>query len=345
MANTLYNVVFCDIKPGMQPEAVRRNFVHLFRVAPAAVDRFFKDSPSIIKENVDRHTAEKYKAAVEKAGGVCRIEPVTGDELKLEMVEQDGKVANHSTIKSTVQCPHCGFDQEVSNECIRCGLVFDRYYKQTVPDRSSEIGEDKKNRPKITPLITPAPKKRRKRMAIWMILILATGIGIYFGPRYISERDESPLPNLGAEMEAVLPDDITDILSIHERGFRGSWSRRIYLADVNGDPSPLIDDLSPLCRFMTIAETLEGARTLMVVDTGSDFEDETGIQLKAALIDISEPSRFDVLRAKTIPPGDQYPNGATLVSVDSYGTQWKLDWAESPAGVVTSLIRMILARG
>ena len=71
----------------------------------------FKGKSVVLKSGLDKPTALRYKSILEKAGAVCRIEA-------LEKSENPQK---------TMICPKCGFEQQESASCVRCGVIIDKY--------------------------------------------------------------------------------------------------------------------------------------------------------------------------------------------------------------------------
>ena len=75
--NARYHVVFYgDIAEGQALEDVKGTLTTMFRLSPERVDAVLAGKPLIIKENVGRNEALKYKTAFEKSGARCRIVPV-----------------------------------------------------------------------------------------------------------------------------------------------------------------------------------------------------------------------------------------------------------------------------
>ncbi|NND69107.1 MAG: hypothetical protein HKN19_16065, partial [Halioglobus sp.] len=75
MANT-YNVHFAgEVITGHEPAHVREKLGKLFAADAATLDKLFSGTPRLIKKNCDRATAEKYRAAMQRAGAIAVIEP------------------------------------------------------------------------------------------------------------------------------------------------------------------------------------------------------------------------------------------------------------------------------
>ena len=62
-----------DLVAGSDPDEVKQALAGLFKISPQEVDSLLSKAPVRIKQNVDRETAERYRAAVEKSGALCEI--------------------------------------------------------------------------------------------------------------------------------------------------------------------------------------------------------------------------------------------------------------------------------
>ncbi len=81
MAEQLFAIVFRGrLQTGADPAEVRANFVKLFNIDAARVEQMFSGQAVIIKKGLDLLTADKYKAALAKAGAVVEAVdlPATG---------------------------------------------------------------------------------------------------------------------------------------------------------------------------------------------------------------------------------------------------------------------------
>jgi hypothetical protein len=69
-----YDIVFSGaVAPDRKLAQVKLELARLFKTDSAAVERLFCGRPVIIKKGLDRPTAEKYKAVLEKAGALCEL--------------------------------------------------------------------------------------------------------------------------------------------------------------------------------------------------------------------------------------------------------------------------------
>jgi hypothetical protein len=72
----LFDLVFTgELIEGCDPAQVRRDLERLFKADAAAISRLFTGKPVIIRKAVDRQTAMRYRAALQQAGALCRIQP------------------------------------------------------------------------------------------------------------------------------------------------------------------------------------------------------------------------------------------------------------------------------
>lgn len=74
METSGYDIVFSGaVAPGRELAQVKLELARLFKTDTAAVERLFCGRPVIIKKGLDRQTADKYKAVMEKAGAICEL--------------------------------------------------------------------------------------------------------------------------------------------------------------------------------------------------------------------------------------------------------------------------------
>lgn len=75
--NDSYNVIFeGNIKQGENPLEVKRNLAALFKVDIMRIEKIFLKSPAVIKRDISREKALKYKRAIEQTGALCQIEKI-----------------------------------------------------------------------------------------------------------------------------------------------------------------------------------------------------------------------------------------------------------------------------
>lgn len=71
---TTFKVTLTGIRGDIPVEKARDALAKLFKVTPQQVDTLFKTLPRVIKKKIQADQASRYKAAIENAGGICRME-------------------------------------------------------------------------------------------------------------------------------------------------------------------------------------------------------------------------------------------------------------------------------
>jgi hypothetical protein len=88
----LFKLVFRgDILPGNDPSDVKRNLAALFKVDLNRIEKLFQsEKPVVIKNNLKRELAEKYKLSINKAGAECSIVAVKLSQPTVQTTGQTG---------------------------------------------------------------------------------------------------------------------------------------------------------------------------------------------------------------------------------------------------------------
>ncbi len=117
-----YSLVFDGtIVHGHSIEDVKNNLGKLLKIGEKEIERFFVSGSVTIKKDVDYKTALKFQKAFEKAGAVLNIKPVQSPE-KTDTTASEKYVNGDES--DMVSCPKCGFRQQSSSECKKCGTSF-----------------------------------------------------------------------------------------------------------------------------------------------------------------------------------------------------------------------------
>jgi hypothetical protein len=68
--DTRYDVMFAgELREGQDEATVRRNFARLFKAGDATLDKLFSGKPQLLKRDCDAAVAQKYREAMQSAGG------------------------------------------------------------------------------------------------------------------------------------------------------------------------------------------------------------------------------------------------------------------------------------
>jgi hypothetical protein len=79
MSEQLFEVAFAgQISEGANPEEVRAKVGKMFNADEKKLAQLFSGKRVVIKKNIDKATAAKYKTALNRAGAECEVKPMGG---------------------------------------------------------------------------------------------------------------------------------------------------------------------------------------------------------------------------------------------------------------------------
>ncbi len=128
MDDQAYKVVIKGVAEGRDPEDVKEKLASVFRTSTDKAARFLTGKPVLVKKNLDRSAAAKYKKAIERTGAVCAVlgPPPTAKSPDQKEAPPAGPTADGPPANQIV-CPKCGFEQPEALTCNNCGIIFDKY--------------------------------------------------------------------------------------------------------------------------------------------------------------------------------------------------------------------------
>lgn len=204
MTEQKFNLVFTgQIKEGMTVSAVKKNLITLFKMDEGRAERFFLKKQIIIKKQVNRQTAEKYKKAFDKAGVVCKITsvgPITPAVSR--SVKPDPAPAAPPQHEETV-CPACGYAQPASEECLKCGIIFKKFGSK----QASPLDAPMAARPSPTASSAPTPSKNQSLKTVIIAVAFACVLGYmilnWWSGRPVSHGPGQVAPDVPEQSETV----------------------------------------------------------------------------------------------------------------------------------------------
>ena len=107
MIDPTFRILFeGKIRDGDDQDEVAMRLARLFNKDKAKIAALFGAGPVVIRKGLDQATAQKYKKAIERAGGLCRVEPASA-------MQKQATAAAPSRTKPAgnqpaVVCPSCG---------------------------------------------------------------------------------------------------------------------------------------------------------------------------------------------------------------------------------------------
>jgi len=139
-----YNLVFNgEILEEHQIENVKQKLAPLLKTGEKGIERLFSGKSTVIKKDVDYKTAMKFRKAFEKTGAKLNLDmakPAVKPDAETLKIEPQPEKPEAETVKIVPQpdesnmatCPNCGYQQDESSECIKCGTSFSAKEKTTI---------------------------------------------------------------------------------------------------------------------------------------------------------------------------------------------------------------------
>jgi hypothetical protein len=150
MSENSYRIIYQGkIAQGHSVEEVKRNLTSLFKLSAKKMEQLFSGKKFVVAKNVDYEAAMRYKMAFETAGATCKVEELLTEPV-LELVsDSDHNETPTSEPLEKITCPKCGFEQEKTEECRRCGIIINKYRENR--EQAEEM-----------PYVTPAAPRRAR---------------------------------------------------------------------------------------------------------------------------------------------------------------------------------------
>lgn len=133
MSQARFKIVFSgELMPAAQLDEVKANLARLFKSDSAKIESLFSGNPVALKRDLAEDEAEKYLAALQRAGAKVYKEADLAASLSLVETEDHNppaavNEATATTDSSRMNCPKCGHEQDKAAECTACGIIIDKY--------------------------------------------------------------------------------------------------------------------------------------------------------------------------------------------------------------------------
>jgi len=117
-----YKILFRgELIPGASADAVKNNLAQLFKTDRARIERLFDASEVALKRHLHSDEADRYLAALRRAGVHAHKEP---EQLQLQLQELTDKP---TADQAQMNCPKCGHTQPQHEQCSACGTVTSKF--------------------------------------------------------------------------------------------------------------------------------------------------------------------------------------------------------------------------
>ena len=130
MSEPRYSIMFAgEVLPDFTPDTVKANLASLFKSDLDKIEALFSGQPVPLKRNLESAEADKYLAALQRAGAKVskqseglQLSLVATDDHPDEDAEPDAASSN-----TRMTCPKCAHEQAKAIECEACGIVIEKY--------------------------------------------------------------------------------------------------------------------------------------------------------------------------------------------------------------------------
>jgi len=164
-----YKILFNGkVAKGRDLDEVKRNLKSLFKVGDSKIEQLFSGRVIVIKDSIDYEATMKYRMAFETAGAVCKVKEISPG-LTMESTDETKNSPSRLDEQAMMTCPKCAFEQKEAKECIRCGIIINKYSEEA-EDTPQEPPIVKQNNKK--PLYFPVSKLK-------LILMSLCTLGLY----------------------------------------------------------------------------------------------------------------------------------------------------------------------
>ena len=121
-----YEVIFSgEIYAAVDPVKVRSDMARIFRQPAEKVHRLFDGRTWVLKDGLDRATAERYQVELAKIGVISEVSDKAPKYEAEKVVDQHAQSQNFTLEKVAIakmKCPDCGYEQLEADYCARCGV-------------------------------------------------------------------------------------------------------------------------------------------------------------------------------------------------------------------------------
>ncbi|MBE0502385.1 MAG: hypothetical protein IBX47_13220 [Desulfuromonadales bacterium] len=192
MSEDLFRIVTSGkIVAGRDRVAVEANLQQLTKFGSEKLAKLFTGRTVVIKSGLTAATAERYRAALTRAGMACTVLKVPSVESStiqmattvppaeggtIEMAGTVNSLSVHGVSSSQVVCPQCGTVQPKAESCISCQIVMQRYRS---PQSEAFSPADPFANPYANPYAEPEAKRSFPLGNLLILLVVAIGISAW----------------------------------------------------------------------------------------------------------------------------------------------------------------------
>lgn len=264
MSDARYKIVFeGELMPGAALDSVKENLARLFKSDADKIDALFNGRPVALKRDLEDGEADKYLAALQRAGANVRKEPDIAAGLSLVETEDHPNpdaAPQAAEDQPDMTCPKCGHTQPKAIECQACGIVIEKFLARQAQLAESTPAVVAPATPAATPYAAPQAQVGdtlpefgdlrpfgvtgrigRMRYIAWTMVLILVAIPVIFLSSLVFEY--SPLVGgilIAAEFIALIVVSVQiSVQRLHDIDWSG-WMYLLNFVPVLGSFFPLL---------------------------------------------------------------------------------------------------------
>lgn len=118
--NTYQLIITNIISADQNKDLVIQKLAELFKTSEQQAANLLNKPETVVKNNIDKATAEKYLAAIRKTGAHCKIIDTSAAEPSL--LEKSQAPSELDKISGKFFCSQCGSIKDSTDVCLHCGF-------------------------------------------------------------------------------------------------------------------------------------------------------------------------------------------------------------------------------
>ncbi len=127
------------IIPGWEKQEVMENLARVFKTDPQKTARLISGQPTVVKKGVSKDQAQALQRILENAGADCEVAgaetgtaPPPAPGTARAAAPRTG-IPTPPAVGGIFSCPRCGQTQAKGQECIQCGIIFNKLEETSGP--------------------------------------------------------------------------------------------------------------------------------------------------------------------------------------------------------------------
>lgn len=179
-------------------EAVKSKLLSLYDNHKEKIEILFSGNPIVIKRNIDEQTALEYQKLFARYGAALDIVPTEKpNEKPSPSAPRPANSENQSSARK-IRCPSCNFEQPPANECVKCGIIFQKFHQQnSAKTRGNAPSAVQRNTNKPPQHLKTGGKTKKSkgwfkkiRIAVLLLILIAVGLNEYLSNKRIASWKE-----------------------------------------------------------------------------------------------------------------------------------------------------------